>query len=139
MQFIDQDQEKLELQRLLELRELQGEQQAALWAARDYRERCNERKAFPQTIHYFETEALTHGPTFYALCAALTKAIKYYAGPCASGLGILSLIGTADHLTSSCSKELKAHPDYLEACRLTEELKRIWKLDPSEKIETADA
>jgi hypothetical protein len=139
LQFIDQDQEKLELQRLLELRELQGEQQAALWAARDYRERCNERKAFPQTIHYFETEALTHGTTFYALCAALTKAIKYYADPHASGLGILSLIGTSEYITANCSKDLSTSQDYLDACRLTEELKRIWKLDPSEKIETADA
>ena len=124
---------------MLELRELQGEQQAALWAARDYRERCNERKAFPQTIHYFETEALTHGPTFYALCAALNKAIRYYGDPHASGLGILTLIGTAEYLLSACSQPIRANPDYLDACRLTEELKRIWKLDPSEKIETADA
>ena len=124
---------------MLELRELQGEQQAALWAARDYRERCNERKAFPQTIHYFETEALTHGPTFYALCAALTKAIRYYGDPHASGLGILTLIGTAEYLLRSCSQPIRANPDYSDACRLTEELKRIWKLDPSEKIETADA
>ena len=127
----DQDQELI---RLLEVRQLQREHEVALQAVREFRERVERYAAWPMQHHYWQRAVLKYGVNLYALCAALNEAIRYYGDVHASGLGILHLVDTSEYILAHCSKEPSKSQDLLSACRLTEELKRLWSLDPSDKI-----
>lgn len=116
------------------MRQLQREQQIGLQAVREYRERYERYAAFPMPHHYWQRAVLKHGTTLYALCASLNEAVRYYGDVNASGLGILHLIDTSDYLLAHCSQAMRANPDFSDACRLTEELKRLWEMDPADKL-----
>lgn len=126
----DQDQELI---RLLEVRQLQREHQVAQQAVREFRERVERYAAWPMPHHYWQRAVLKYGVNLYALCASLNEAIRYYGDVHASGLGILHLIDTSEYILAHSSKEQQNSLDFTDACRLTEELKRLWGMDPADK------